>query len=74
MGNDLRTNWIHVIIIKIASCFLYSKKYRLEYVDMEAFDRGFKLGKKISIKNLNQVMPTAWNHQTIQSIRREIGL
>lgn len=74
MGNDTRTNWIHAVIIKIASVYIYPPKYRWEASNVAAFERGLKLGKITKMKNLNQVMPEEWNHQTVREIRSELGL
>lgn len=74
MGNDVRTNWIHVIIIKIAAFLFYPKKYRFKYPDIQEFDRGFQLGRTIKIKNLNQGMPPTWDDRRLQEIRQELNL
>ncbi len=74
MGNDTRTTWIHLLIIKIACYCLYPPKYRLTYSELKIFDRGVKLGREIKFKNINKYNLDAWQHKKLKDIRIEIGL
>ena len=74
MGNDLRTNAIHLIMIKAIAFLFYPKIYRFTAADIKAFDLGVKLGRTTKIKNLNQEMPTDWNGKTLTEIRHELDL
>jgi hypothetical protein len=74
MGNDVRTNKIHVLIFRFAAQFLYPSLYRLSSADFSMFRRGFELGKKMRIKNLNQILRQEWRSKTLQDIRDEVGL
>ena len=74
MGNDLRTNWLHLAIIKIVSVWIYPQKYRWEPDNVKAFDRGIALGQKTKLKNLNLAMPIEWNDQTLREIRTQLEL
>jgi hypothetical protein len=74
MGNDLATNWIHVLILKITAFIFYPKKYRFSSEDMQEFNRGFLLGKSLQAKNLNQGMPPDWDDKSLQEIRKELNL
>jgi hypothetical protein len=74
MGNDVRTNSLHLWVIQTASVWLYPKKYRWHPANVAAFDRGLKLGRATKMKNLNQVMPEVWQHKTLPEIRCELGM
>jgi hypothetical protein len=74
MGNDLRTKWWHLMIIKVVSLYVYPKKYRWQASNVVAFERGVKTGQQTKVKNLNQCMPIEWNHKTVREIRSELGL
>jgi hypothetical protein len=74
MGNDVRTNWLHLLIIKVASVYIYPQKYRWQAANVAAFERGIAVGKRTQIKNLNRFMPSEWNHKTVREIRAELGL
>lgn len=74
MGNDLATNWIHVLILKIAAFIFYPQKYRFSFTDMQEFDRGFLLGKSLRVRNLNQEMPPEWDNKRLKEIRQELNL
>ena len=74
MGTDVRTNWLHIIILKVAALFFYPAKYRFKHNDVDAFDRGFQLGKSLKIKNLNRKMPSDWDSKTLRQIRAELSL
>ncbi len=74
MGNDVLTTWVHVIVIKIVAFLFYPAKYRFSYADMQEFDRGFKLGRSVKVKNLNQGRLSAWDSKKLQEIRQELHL
>lgn len=74
MGNDVRTNRLHLMIFKFAARVLYPEKYRLDAAEIEYFERGFELGQKIRVKNLNRISFSQWQAKTLKDIRTEIGL
>jgi hypothetical protein len=74
MGNDARTNWMHLLVLKIAAYFLYPYKYRLTYSELKIFDRGVRLGRKTRVRNLNQLDWSEWNHKRLKDLRMELGL
>ncbi len=74
MGNDIRTNIIHIFIFRFAAQFLYPSLYRLSPGDFSMFRQGFELGKKMRIKNLNRILCQEWRTKTLQDIREEVGL
>ncbi len=52
MGNDTHLNVIHTWIFKLASLFLYPKKYRFTRAHLKIFDQGVRAGERLPIKNL----------------------
>ena len=54
MGNDIMTNWIHVVIFKFFSCCIYPQKYRFDEECLIDFDLGFDYGRKLKVKNINK--------------------
>jgi hypothetical protein len=74
MGNDVRTNKIHLLIFRFIAQFLYPSLYRLSSVDFDVFRQGFELGRKMRIENLNRRLCQEWHSNTLQEIREEIGL
>ena len=74
MGNDVRTNQFHLMIFKFVARALYPEKYRIDASEIEYFERGFELGRKIHVKNLNRFPFSQWQAKTLQDIRIEIGL
>jgi hypothetical protein len=74
MGNDIRTQRVHLLIFKMAVKFLYPEKYKFSTSDFDVFERGFELGRKIRIKNLNQFPFTHWLNTRLKDIRTEVGL
>jgi hypothetical protein len=74
MGNDSRTHWIHCLMFKIVSLFLYPPKFRLTQSELDVFDRAFQIGKKSKVKNLNQYFPTEWQDLTLAEVRTYIGI
>ncbi len=74
MGNDQRTKWFHFQFFKLAVLFLYPPKYRLSYDEIKILERGFKLGQRTIVKNLNQIDLQKWNHKTLEQIRLDLEL
>lgn len=74
MGNDSRSNAIYEWIIKVASVWVYPKKYRWQPSNVAAFEQGLKVGKATSPKNLNLSIPAEWHDKTMPEIRAELGL
>jgi hypothetical protein len=74
MGNDVRTNRTHLLIFKLAARVFYPEKYRLKDSDCEAFERGFQMGQRVRVKNLNQTSFKRWEYKALREIRTEIGL
>lgn len=74
MGNDTATNWLHLMIFKIAAYFFYPPKYRLSYSELKLFDRGVEFGRKVKVKNINKLDWTKWHHKMLKDLRTELEL
>jgi hypothetical protein len=74
MGNDVRTNWIHLVIFKFCSSLLYPKAYRFNQLHLEVFNLGFSYGRSITIKNLNQVDFSLYRKLSIEALRNRFGI
>jgi hypothetical protein len=74
MGNDQRTKWFHFQFFKLAVLFLYPPKYRLSYAEINVLERGFKLGQRTLVKDLNQSDLAKWNTKTLEQLRLDLGL
>jgi hypothetical protein len=74
MGNDRRTKWFHFQFFKLAVLFLYPPKYRLSYSEIRILERGFKLGQRTLVKDLNQSDLVKWNTKTLEQLRSDLGL
>jgi hypothetical protein len=74
MGNDQRTKWFHFQFFKLAVRFLYPPKYRLSHSEISILERGFKLGQRTLVKDLNQADLIKWNTKTLEQLRSDLGL
>jgi hypothetical protein len=74
MGNDVQTNWFHVLLFKWFSCRFYPKLYRFTPEHLRLFDLGYFLGRVIKVKNLNQVDFSRYQQQSIAALRHQFGI
>jgi hypothetical protein len=70
MGNDTATNWFHYLVFKIASLLLYPPPYRFTLQDLKTFDNAIAIGKKLPIKNLNQLDFSYVDGVTVEALRK----
>lgn len=70
MGNDTSTNWFHYLVFKIASLLLYPHPYRFTLENLRTFDRAIAIGKKLPIKNLNQLDFSYVDGVTVEALRK----
>ncbi|OZH51230.1 hypothetical protein AFK68_32395 [Hydrocoleum sp. CS-953] len=54
MGNDLKTNRLHILIFKVFTQFFYPVKYRFTSYQLQIFDQGLILGQQLKTKNIHQ--------------------
>lgn len=69
MGNDLQTQWCHVVVFKLLSLIFYPKKYRFTQVQLQSFDLGYGLGRRHILKNLNHFNFELYLDKTISEVR-----
>jgi hypothetical protein len=74
MGNDLRTNGLHLLVFKIFALFFYPSKYRISYEQLSILHSGWSLGRKTKVKNLNQVCLEDWSSKVLHELRTELKL
>ena len=55
MGNEPKTNIVHVLIIKMFSCHFYPKKFRFSAREWIDFKAGFSYGRSRKVKRINQI-------------------
>jgi hypothetical protein len=74
MGNDLKTNFVHCLIFKIISKYLYPKHYRFTDKHLPSFNLGFIDGRKVKVKNINNLDFSIYENKKISEIRKILGL
>jgi len=74
MGNDLRTNGLHLFIFKVCSLLLYPRPYRFDPSHLPSFDAGVAMGRKARVRNINQLDFHACQHQPLSALREWIGI
>lgn len=74
MGNDMQIKPFHVQIFKFVSRFLYPPIYRFNRKDLKIFDLGFMYGKRLKVKNLNQLDFSIYYSMTIQELRQSLDI
>ena len=74
MGNDLSTKRWHLWLYKLVSRFLYPPKFRFNRTDLATFDLGVARGRKLPIKNLNQLDFTEYQDWQLSSLRDGLKL
>jgi hypothetical protein len=74
MGNDLKTNWFHLLLFKLIARFLYPHPYRHSKEEFQIFDAGFARGRELQIKDLNQATFKGWQNITLPQLRKALGL
>ena len=74
MGNDSKTNWLHLAIFKLFAKFLYPKIYRFSNAELQVFKLGFAYGRKLKTKHLNEFDFQSYQNETIASIRQKLGI
>jgi hypothetical protein len=75
MGNDYNTHWLHTIIFKLFSLYIYPQKFRLSFQEFASFDVGFEYGRKIiPKKRINRIDFSQINEYSVAKIRQIIGI
>ncbi|MDF2388447.1 hypothetical protein JMG10_43905 [Nostoc ellipsosporum NOK] len=74
MGNDLKTNTLHLLIYKFFAKFIYPSHVGFSRLECLNFDLGFSYGRKIKTKQINEINFENYHDQTIQSMRELLGI
>ena len=74
MGNDLKTNWFHLLIYKFFSRFIYPRDYRFNPTHLKVLDRAILYGIKVTIKNINEIDFQKYEHKTLYELRCILGI
>ena len=74
MGNDLKTNKLHLFIYKVFAKFLYPYPYNFSAVDLINFNLGFMYGRRIKVKQINEINFEIYQNETIGFLRSLFGI
>ena len=74
MGNDLKTNQIHLFIYQFFAKFIYPAPYNFSELDLMSFKLGFAYGRKIKIKQINEINFEIYQNETIGFLRSFFGI
>lgn len=74
MGNDLKTNKLHLFIFKFFARFIYPYPYNFSELNLISFDLGFLYGRKIKSTQLNIFNFQNYENATINSLRKLFGI
>lgn len=74
MGNDLNTNKLHLLIYKIFAKFLYLHPYNFSAIDLINFNIGFMYGRRIKVKQINEINFEIYQNETIGFLRSLFGI
>ncbi|AFY99843.1 hypothetical protein [Calothrix sp. PCC 6303] len=74
MGNSTKVKWIHLKIFRLFSQYLYPAPFNFSNSDLQAFDLGVSYGRKIKLKNLNEMDMCQYENLTVESARDILGI
>ncbi|NES67385.1 MAG: hypothetical protein F6K24_20155, partial [Okeania sp. SIO2D1] len=74
MGNDSKTNELHILIFKVFTQFFYPVKYRFTSYQLQIFDRGLIWGRQLKIRNIHQFDFSLVLDKTIAELRSQFGI
>ncbi|MEH2237369.1 hypothetical protein [Nostoc sp.] len=74
MGNDFKTTKLHLFIYKIFAKFIYPYPYNCSTLDLIKFDLGFIYGRKIKIKQINDIDFEIYHDKSINYLRNLFGI
>jgi hypothetical protein len=74
MGNDSNTHWHHLLFFKVVACTLYPSTYRMNSAELITFNHGYNTGRKVRVKNINQLNFIDMQHKIVGDIRVEMDL
>ncbi|AUB41147.1 hypothetical protein COO91_07192 [Nostoc flagelliforme CCNUN1] len=74
MGNDLKTNQLHLFIYKLFVKFIYPYPYKFSSLDLINFNLGFIYGRNIRIKQINEINFEIYQDEPIGNLRNIFGI
>jgi hypothetical protein len=74
MGNSRKVKWIHLKIFKLFSQYLYPSPFNFSKSDLQAFNLGVSYGRKIKVRNLNEMDLRQYDNQTVNAVRDILGI
>ncbi|MEH2397366.1 hypothetical protein [Nostoc sp.] len=74
MGNDLKTNKLHLFIYKFFAKFIYPYPYNFSTSDLIIFNLGFIYGKSIKTKQINKIEFEIYETETVGYLRNFFGI
>ncbi|MEH1828451.1 MAG: hypothetical protein V7L22_24460 [Nostoc sp.] len=74
MGNDLKTNQLHLFIYQLFAKFIYPDPYKFSKLDFMNFNLGFIYGRKIKTKQINEINFERYQNESIGFLRDLFGI
>ena len=74
MGNDPKTNGLHLLIFKFFTRFFYPIEYRFTAYQLQIFDRGFLWGRQLKTKNIHRFDFNCVLGKTLGEVRSLLGI
>ncbi|MEH2392868.1 MAG: hypothetical protein V7K21_14865 [Nostoc sp.] len=74
MGNDLKTNKLHLLIYKFFAKFIYPYPYNFSTSDLIIFNLGLIYGKSIKVKQINEIDFVIYKNETVEYLRNFFGI
>ena len=74
MGNDIKTNGFHLAVFKFLSSIFYPKQYKFNREQFKLFDIAFNYGRRLKVKNLNQLDFKVYENKTVGELRKLFGI
>ena len=74
MGSDLKTNRFHLAVFKFLSNLLYPKQYKFSHQQFNLLEKAFEYGRKLKVKNINQIDFKAYENKTVEEMRKLLGI
>ena len=74
MGNDLKTNQLHLFIYQVFAKFIYPVPYKFSNLDLISFKLGFFYGRNIKTKQINEINFDKYQNEKIEFLREFFGI
>ncbi|MEH2433304.1 MAG: hypothetical protein V7K25_03465 [Nostoc sp.] len=74
MGNDLKSNQLHLFIYKLFAKFIYLYSDKFSSLDLITFNFGFIYGRNIKFKQLNEINFEIYQDEPIGNLKNIFGI